>query len=120
MISSMPLDDLPMTREVVLDVTLAGLRVERVEVRRIRMAPHLAPGSHVHNGPVLGNIVEGSVLFQVEDGPEIVLRAGDVFFEPGGVQIEHFDALDDGVTFLGYFPLQPGQQADITLVDGQD
>jgi quercetin dioxygenase-like cupin family protein len=113
----MEFDELPMTREVVLDAALLGLTVERVEVRRIRMAPHLAPGAHVHNGPVLGNVVEGSVLFQVEDGPRLVLGPGDVFFEPANVRISHFDALEDGATFLGYFPLAPGQEPDITMLD---
>lgn len=106
-----------MTREVVADVALAGLPVDRVEVRRIVMAPDLAPGAHVHNGPVLGSIVAGSVLFQVEGGAEVVLRAGDVFYEPADVRIEHFDALADGATFLGYFPLTAGQQAELTFVD---
>jgi hypothetical protein len=33
-----------------------------------------------------------------------------VFFEPAGVPIAHFDALDENVTFLGYFPLTAGQE----------
>jgi quercetin dioxygenase-like cupin family protein len=113
----MGIEDLPMTREVVLEIGLAGLPVDRVEVRRIVMAANLAPGAHVHNGPVFGSIVAGSVLFQVEGGAETVLRAGDVFYEPADVRIEHFDAQADGVTFLGYFPLTAGQQPDLTLVD---
>jgi len=98
----MDINDLPVTREVVLDVALDGLRVDRVEVRRIVMAPNLGPGAHVHNGPVLGSIVEGSVLFQVRGEAQVVLRPGDVFCEPANVRIEHFDALVDGVTFIGF------------------
>ena|SRR5579875_2150659 len=113
----MGIEDLPMTREIVLDVALAGLPVDRVEVRRIVMPPNLAPGAHVHNGPVLGCIVEGSVLFQVAGAPETVLHAGDVFYEPADTRIEHFDALADGVTFIGYFPLTAGQQAELTITD---
>jgi quercetin dioxygenase-like cupin family protein len=113
----MGIEDLPVTREVVLDVALLGLPVDRVEVRRIRMAPNVAPGAHVHNGPVLGNVLEGSVLFQVEDGEQVVLRPGDVFFEPAETRISHFDALDEGAVFLGYFPLRSGQQAELTILD---
>jgi quercetin dioxygenase-like cupin family protein len=112
----MALEDLPVTRELVLEAALGAQEVERVEVRRITMAANLALGAHVHNGPVLGSIVEGSVLFQVEDGEQRVLRPGDVFFEPAGVVITHFDALEEGVVFLGYFPLGTGQQAEITLI----
>lgn len=114
----MGIEELPVIRELVLDVALAGLPVDRVEVRRIVLPPDLAPGAHTHNGPVLGSIIEGSVRFQVAGGEETVLRAGDVFYEPADVRIEHFDSLADGVTFIGYFPLTAGQQAELTIVDG--
>ena len=113
----MPFEDLPMTRELLLDAALPGTPVARVEIRRITLAPNLAPGAHTHNGPVLGSILEGAVRFQVEDGPEQVLRPGDVFHEPAGTLITHFDALEDGAVFLGYFPLAPGQEAEITMLD---
>jgi len=71
----------------------------------------------VHNGPVLGSILERSVLFQVEGRDEAVLRPGDVFFEPAGVPIAHFDALGDDLTFLAYFLLSPGQQPEIVCSD---
>ncbi|MFI8896410.1 cupin domain-containing protein [Streptomyces paradoxus] len=101
----------PMRREVLLNATLSEtLATERVEVRRIQMLAGHAPGRHIHNGPVVGSIVEGSVLFQVEGQNEIILRPGDVFFEPAGIPIAHFDAMDDDVTFLGYFPLTAGQE----------
>jgi hypothetical protein len=44
-----------------------------------------------------------------------VLRPGDVFFEPEGARITRFDAQDAGVTFLAYFLLGPGQEAEISL-----
>jgi len=112
----MPFDDLPMTRELLLEADLPGAPVSRVEIRRITMAPNLAPGAHKHNGPVLGSIVEGAVRFQVGTDPEQVLRPGDVFHEPAGAPITHFDALEDGAVFLGYFPLEPGQKADIEML----
>jgi quercetin dioxygenase-like cupin family protein len=66
---------------------------------------------------VVGSIVEGSVVFQVDGQPESVLRPGDVFFEPGHARIARFDAGEDGVTFLAYFPLGPGQEAEISFPD---
>lgn len=90
---------------------------DHVEVRRIRIQPNTAAGAHVHNGPVVGSIVEGSVIFQVAGGPATVLRAGDTFFEPQDVRIERFDAQGDGATFLGYFLLAPGQQPELTFSD---
>jgi hypothetical protein len=40
-----------------------------------------------------------------------------VFFEPEGERIARFDATGEGVTFLGYFLLSPGQDASITMLD---
>jgi quercetin dioxygenase-like cupin family protein len=81
--------------------------VSRVEIRELRILPGHAAGPHVHNGPVVGSILAGSAVFQIEGQPESVLRPGDVFFEPE----------DEGVTFLGYFLLSPGQDASITMLD---
>ena len=73
----------------------------------------------VHNGPVVGSIVAGSAVYQIEGQPETVLAAGDVFFEPEGERIARFDAREDGVTFLAYFLLSPGQEAQLTFPDQQ-
>ena len=108
----------PVTREVVLDVTLPVPRTTgRVEVREIRMRPHTAAGLHVHNGPVFGTIVAGSVVYQIEGQEPSTLRPGDVFHEPEGARIARFDATGEGVTFLGYFLLAPGEQAEMTFVE---
>ncbi|MGW6280479.1 cupin domain-containing protein [Kribbella sp. NPDC055071] len=105
----------PMSRVIVLDEQLPeALAVQRVEVRRITMQPGVAAGAHVHNGPVFGSIESGSVSYQQAGGAEQTLRAGDVFYEPAGIEITRFDALDEGVTFLAYFPLTPGQEPAIT------
>jgi quercetin dioxygenase-like cupin family protein len=109
--------DNPMTRTVILDALLGeALPTERIEARRIRMRAGLAAGRHVHNGPVVGCVLAGDVLFQVDGQPESVLRPGDVFFEPGRVPIVHFDALDEDVTFVAYFPLTAGQEAELEFI----
>ena len=89
----------------------------RVEVREIRMLPNTVAGPHVHNGPVFGNIVSGSVVYQIEGQEPATLRPGDVFYEPEGARIARFDATAEGVTFLGYFLLEAGQQAEMTFVE---
>ncbi len=101
---------------MLLDARLAQAKdTHRIEVRRIQIAPGRAAGPHVHNGPVVGSIVEGSAVLGVDGEPESVLRPGDVFFEPEGARITRFDAQDAGVTFLAYFLLGPGQEAEIGL-----
>jgi quercetin dioxygenase-like cupin family protein len=104
----------PITRTILLDQPLpAPHATQRVEIRRITIAPGEAAGLHVHNGPVFGAVETGSVVYQIEGEPEVVLSPGDVFYEPLGVRIARFDARDDGVTFLGYFLLGADQTADI-------
>lgn len=44
-----------------------------------------------------------------------MLKPGDVFYEPGGVRIARFDAQHDGVTFLGYFLLPDGVNAELVF-----
>src|SRR5262249_21068692 len=50
---------------------------------------YLEPGKgstpHKHNGFVLGYVIEGEFRFQTSDGPERILRAGDIFYEAPGV-----------------------------------
>lgn len=84
-----------------------------VEIRRITLAPDFAVGSHLHNGPVFGTIVEGSVTFQIEGEPPAVLHAGDIFYEPAEVPIARFDATEEGAVFLGYFLLEDGQVPEL-------
>jgi len=105
----------PITRTVVSDVRLPAVKAtDRVQIREIRIAPSQPAGLHVHNGPVFGSIVAGSVVYQIDGQPAAVLRPGDVFYEPEGERIARFDAQEDGVTFLAYFLLSPGQEPELT------
>src|SRR5919201_2073518 len=93
----------------------AQLAVQRVEIRRITVAPGYDVGVHSHNGPVFGNIEAGSAVYQIEGEPETVLKPGDVFYEPQGVRIARFDAQEDGVTFFAYFLLADGVNAELVF-----
>lgn len=44
------------------------------------------------NIAVIGNILTGSVVYQIKGAPEQVRRTGDVFFESQDVRIGPFDA----------------------------
>jgi quercetin dioxygenase-like cupin family protein len=88
----------------------------RVQVREIKMAPSQPAGLHVHNGPVFGVILAGSVVYQVEGEPASVLGPGEVFYEPEGARVARFDAQERGVTFLGYFLLSPGKEPEMTML----
>lgn len=108
--------DAEVTREVVLQAPVGGLVTDRVEVRRITLPPDTAAGAHFHNGPVVGCVLTGTVLFGVEGSETVTLNPGDVFHEPAEVTISHFDAGPDGAVFLGYFLLEAGQEASLTPI----
>jgi quercetin dioxygenase-like cupin family protein len=108
----------PITRAILNDFSLTRPKdIHHVEVRRIHIEPGYAGGLHVHNGPVFGNIVEGSAVYQIEGQAESVLEAGDVFYEPEQTRIARFDAGADGVTFLAYFLLEEGQASELIPLD---
>ncbi|MEU4525914.1 cupin domain-containing protein [Amycolatopsis sp. NPDC024027] len=106
------------TRTVVLDQRLPAPRmIDRVEIRRITIAPGETAGLHVHNGPVFGSIETGSAVYQIDGEPESVLTPGDVFYEPESTRIARFDAQADGVTFVAHFPVGPGETPSLTILD---
>jgi quercetin dioxygenase-like cupin family protein len=114
-----PSAEQPITRTIVSDVCLPDVKpVHRVQVREIKIAPSQPAGLHVHNGPVFGNVVAGTVVYQVDGQPAQVLRPGDVFYEPEGARIARFDAQDEAVTFLAYFLLTPGQEPELVMLGG--
>jgi quercetin dioxygenase-like cupin family protein len=112
-----PTADQPITRDVLLNAVLGEARqTTRVEIREIRIRPGHAAGLHVHNGPVVGSILSGSAIFQIDGQPATELGPGDVFFEPEGERIARFDGGAGGVTFVAYFLLTAGQEAQIEWV----
>lgn len=109
-----------MVRTTLLEQRLPPHPTASVEVRRITLLPGVRGGAHRHNGPVFGSIERGSVVFQVEGGPERVLRAGDVFYEPADTVIARWDATAEGVQFLGYFLLAEGRTPQLVAVPSDD
>jgi quercetin dioxygenase-like cupin family protein len=110
------LPDSPISRITLLDVPVTKAKqTDRIQIRRIHIAPGHAAGTHVHNGPVVGSVVAGSVTFQIDGEAASTLGPGDVFYEPEDALIARFDAGADGVTFLAYFLLGDGQEPEISF-----
>lgn len=55
-----------------------------VTVVELTFPPRNPSTKHRHPGFVIGYVLEGSLLFQVEGEPEKILARGEVFFEPVG------------------------------------
>jgi quercetin dioxygenase-like cupin family protein len=87
----------------------------------------LPPGSpgtapHRHSGPVLGYMVEGAMVFELEGEPPRVIRAGEAFHEPGG-DVIHYQAAnhlaDARSRFVAVMLCAPGEPM-LTFVDADE
>src|SRR3712207_4739418 len=58
---------------------LADIDGKEVTLVTVAYAPGGASQPHTHPGPVFGYVLEGAVVFRLDEQPEKVYREGDVF-----------------------------------------
>ena len=56
---------------------------EAIQVR-VEFDPGAAFGKHTHPGEEIIYVLEGTLEYQIEDKPPVMLKAGDVLFIPAG------------------------------------
>jgi quercetin dioxygenase-like cupin family protein len=79
-------------RKALLTASIEGSKVvERVEIKEIELPVSQATGRHLHPCPVVGQVIDGEIAFQIEGHPETLLKAGDAFFEPANTRVLRFD-----------------------------
>jgi Cupin domain len=78
-------------RSPLLNAHLGERTVTSVDVREITFGPGQQTGKHRHPCPVVGFIVDGSVVLEVEGEPPQTLPAGSSFYEPADTVILRFD-----------------------------
>jgi len=96
----------------------SGRFVDRVEIKRVELAPGQSTGPHRHPCPVVGHILSGSIQFQIEGRPGRTLRAGDAFFEPANLRIRSFDnpSPQEPATFVACYLLGAEQRDVIEML----
>ena len=72
---------------------------------------------HLHSCPVMGYVVSGTLLFQIEGQSSYLIKAGEAFYEPKNQPILHFDNASDStpLIFVAYYLLE-GDEDLITLL----
>jgi quercetin dioxygenase-like cupin family protein len=98
-------------RKELLNAELGHHSITNIDVRQITLQPGQQTGKHLHPGPVIGYIVSGTVLFQIEGQPQRTLFAGSAFHEPAGQTILHFDnaSTTEPITFIACYLLDGPQ-----------
>jgi quercetin dioxygenase-like cupin family protein len=72
---------------------------------------------HLHPSPVIGYVVKGKVLFQIEGEEKKILKEGDAFYEPRNKRILHFDNLssNEPLTFVAIY-LKEGSEENTRFI----
>jgi quercetin dioxygenase-like cupin family protein len=98
-------------RKELLKAELGHRSITNVDVREITLEPGQQAGKHLHPCSVVGYIVSGTVLFQIEGHPAQTLSAGSAFHEPAGETILHFDNVSttEPMTFIACYLLDGTQ-----------
>jgi quercetin dioxygenase-like cupin family protein len=90
-----------------------GLAVQAV---RVDYGPGgFTPGTHRHPAGAYVYIIDGSVIFGVDDDEPVVLKAGDSFFEPPGAlhAVSRNASEEDPASLIAFFVLGEGESPTV-------
>ena len=104
-------------RKELLTADLGDRRVTSADVREIRLEPGQQAGRHLHPCAVLGYIVAGTAVYEIEGEGTQTLPAGSAFYEPAETVIAKFGNASDSepMTFVAFY-LKDGDQELITMI----
>jgi quercetin dioxygenase-like cupin family protein len=99
-------------RKQLLTAILGNKNVTSADICEIRMEPGQQGGRHLHPCPVLGYIVEGVAVYQVEGESAQTLPAGSAFYEPANAVIANFGNASqiEPMTFVAFYLLDGDQE----------
>jgi quercetin dioxygenase-like cupin family protein len=105
-------------RKQILNAVLGNRNVTSVDVREIRLQAGQQSGRHLHPCAVLGYIVAGTAVYQVEGQPEQMLPTGSAFYEAADTVIANFGNASDSdpMVFVAFYLLD-GEQELIRMLN---
>lgn len=98
-------------RKDLLSAAVAHQMIDNVQAKEITMNPGQRAPRHQHACPVVGYVVKGTIVYQIEGGPAKTLNEGEAFFEPANKVISHFDnaSVETPAKFVALY-LRNGEQ----------
>jgi len=92
-------------RKELLDVSIGKREISSVKIVEIAFEAGQKAPYHRHPCPVIGQIISGTCLVQIEGEDPQVLKAGDVFYEPAETLVIHFDNYSETepMKFVAYY-----------------
>lgn len=107
-----------LSREDLLQATLNHETVSNVDIKKVIIPKGMGAGKHFHPCPVVGYVVSGKVLFQIEGEGKKILNPGEAFYEPKNKTILHFDnaSTEEQLVFIAFY-LKEGEEELIKMLD---
>ncbi|GAB3031310.1 hypothetical protein GCM10027185_35220 [Spirosoma pulveris] len=92
-------------RKDLLHVLLARQPLSQIDVKQVTIPIGQTAPKHTHPCPVVGYVVSGRVLFQIEGEAKRVIQQGEAFYEPKDKVILHFanDSAQQPLTFIAFY-----------------
>ena len=108
-------------RTELLNTIFTERTISSVKIMDIEFQPGQKGAYHKHPCPIVGYIVSGTCLFQVEGDSAKVIRTGEAFYEPAGIPIVHFDnhSLNEPLKFVAFYLLN-GENELIEILHPQE
>jgi quercetin dioxygenase-like cupin family protein len=105
-------------RKQLLKADLGVRRLTSVDAREIRLEPGQQAGRHLHPCTVVGYIVAGTAVCQVEGESVQILPSGSAFYEPAETVIVNFGNASEteAMTFIAFY-LKDGDQELIRMLN---
>lgn len=85
--------------------------LSKVEIKKVVIPVNGKAEYHLHPCPVVGHIVSGTLLFQIEGEKPQLIKAGEAFYEPKNKPILHFDNVLDSepLVFMAYYLVEENE-----------
>ncbi|GGK15804.1 hypothetical protein GCM10007962_07570 [Yeosuana aromativorans] len=104
-------------RNELSSVNIGKREVSSVKIVEIEFQPGQKAPYHQHPCPIVGQIVSGTCLVQIEGEKPKILNPGDTFYEPALTPVIHFDnySKTKPMKFVAYY-LTNGEKELIELL----